>query len=48
MNGKCEDYARCGSDTAGVTDRVHRSGGSRVSAPYDYETAYPAMSVVSR
>ncbi len=36
MNGQCEDYACCGSGTAGVTDRIHRSGGSRVSAPHGY------------
>ena len=29
LNGQCEGYARCEPDTTGVTDCVHRSGGSR-------------------
>jgi len=32
-NCQCEDYARRGSDTAEVTDRVHRSSGSRAPTP---------------
>ena len=36
LNGQCEDYARCEPDTTGVTDCVHRSGGSRAPTPADY------------
>ena len=31
MNGQGEDYTRCGSDVAGVTDRTRRSSGPYAS-----------------
>ena len=36
LNGQREGYARCEPDTTGVTDCVHRSGGSRAPTPADY------------
>jgi hypothetical protein len=33
MNGQYEEHADCEPDAAGVTDRVHRSSGSRAAVP---------------